>query len=419
MAHKTTNEENYSGITEEGFEAYSVAFNEITQFVRDNRGTKLDLTIRFEDFLEVRNQFSKVLEELCGLELPEKSLMLRLPIGLTHFEDEKLSGKYPFSEVENSLQTKLSFIYKIVLPPTFKQAIRFEKRGVLLVVPSTLNYIVAQDFSRGEAVWNNGKNGYETYAVEQKYVELNEYTFVFDNITASYKSAFDAEPLASSPAPVACAPKICAPNAISPDHILCGKLNKGLGEGDKVTKEEIDTIFATVQDRTEIDAAVFAPPAVFINKPFVIHIVIVHHKDFDEICTQYTTLSDKSAKQGNKSIRFAIPASAKIDINLVLKKARSAEIVHSETISKTWKNQNIEEDFRVIIPQSYSETQVSADVEILVNGEPACKMLFEIGVVKTCNEILNNFVNFLNTLEGKRIIATVSCIAGVVKGVLS
>ena len=63
------------------------------------------------------------------------------------------------------------------------------------------------------------------------------------------------------------------------------------------------------------------------------------------------------------------------------------------------------------------ETQVSADVEILVNGEPACKMLFEIGVVKTCNEILNNFVNFLNTLEGKRIIATVSCIAGFVKGV--
>ena len=77
------------------------------------------------------------------------------------------------------------------------------------------------------------------------------------------------------------------------------------------------------------------------------------------------------------------------------------------------------QDFRVTIPQSYSETQLSGDVEILVNGESACKMLFEIGVTKICNKILNNFVNFLNTSEGKRIIATVSCIAGVVKGVLS
>lgn len=415
MAHKTTNEENYSGITEEGFEAYSVAFNEITQFVRDNRGTKLDLTIRFEDFLEVRNQFSKVLEELCGLELPEKSLMLRLPIGLTHFEDEKLSGKYPFSEVENSLQTKLSFIYKIVLPTTFDQAIRFERNGTALVVPSTLRYVVGRDFQTNEEIWSDGKNGYETYTVKQNYAELNEYAFVFENSVQFKRSA----------------PDLNVAEVIETVHDKCISNEEGdfakyfdrssvKSENLKLPREYTEEIIMARYSPFKIeavDAAVFAPPAVFINKPFVIHIVIVHHKDFDEICTQYTTLSDKSAKQGNKSIRFAIPASAKIDINLVLKKARSAEIVHSETISKTWKNQNIEEDFRVIIPQSYSETQVSADVEILVNGEPACKMLFEIGVVKTCNEILNNFVNFLNTLEGKRIIATVSCIAGFVKGV--
>ena len=383
MAHKTTNEENYAGISEIGFEAYTVAFDEITQFVRENLEKKLDVTIRFEDFLAVRNHFSIVLENLYELGLSEKSLILRLPIGLTHFEDEKLSGKYPFEEFENSLRIKLSFIYKIVLPTTFTQAIRFERNGTALVVPSTLNYVVGYDFQTNEKIWNDGKNGYETYTVEEKYAELNEYAFVFDNSVLFKRSAPD------------------------------------LNVAEVIAEMHEGTIMARYSPfKSEaVDAAVFAPPAVFINKPFVIHIVIVHQKDFDKICAQYTTLSDKPVKPGKKAIRLTIPASAKIDISLVLKKARSAEIVHSETISKTWKNQNIEEDFRVVIPQSYSENQVSADVEILVNGEPACKMLFEIGVVKTCNEILNNFVNFLNTLEGKRIITAVSCIAGFVKGV--
>ena len=64
MVHKTTDEENYSGIIEDGFEAYTVAFDEIASFVKENREKKLDLTIRMEDFFKTKYEFSKVLENL-------------------------------------------------------------------------------------------------------------------------------------------------------------------------------------------------------------------------------------------------------------------------------------------------------------------------------------------------------------------
>ncbi len=407
MVHKTNDEENYSGIIEDGFEAYNVAFDEIVSFVKENREKKLDLMIRFEDFLVVKMQLSTVLENLCGLELPEKSLILRLPIGLTHFEDEDLSGKYPFSEFEQSKQVKLSFIYKIVLPPTFNQLIRFEKKGITLVVPSTLNYVVGQDFSSGEALWSNGKNGYETYPVEQKFVELNEYAFVFDNIASSYESDFDTKNFSSPMAtPVACVPQPYRAKAAIRDHILCGKLSREINRDNKVTKEEKNAIFTAEQERRKIEAAVFAPPAIGVNKTFFIQVAIYQHKDFIEIKTKHGLFKDMSKLHKNKTVRLKIPKKANISIKLTLKDPKNKFVLEKEYSTK-WENISIEKDFDTKIPEMPSERQVLGNVEILINGKSSCEMQFAIIVFPEFSEALNSIKGFLNSPLGKTIMAVV------------
>ena len=74
--YKTKDEENYSRIVFEEFESYTVAVDELCKFVEQNRGERLDLTIRIEDFIFVSICFSKLLKDLYGLGLPEKSIIV-------------------------------------------------------------------------------------------------------------------------------------------------------------------------------------------------------------------------------------------------------------------------------------------------------------------------------------------------------
>ena len=394
MAHKTTDEENYSGIIENGFEAYTVAFDEITSFVKENGEKKLDLTIRMEDFFEVKTQFSTVLKSLCGLGLPEKSLILRLPIGLTHFEDEELEGKYPFSEFEQSQHLSLSFIHKIVLPTTFNQSIRFDKKGVAIVVPSTLIYVVGRNFQTNEDIWSDEKKGYETYTVEKKYIELNEYRVVFDNI-ACFKSAES---------------NLNVVEAIETVHDKFISDDERLEIPREHTEEMImarysplkkEKTVATNNSTESVDAAVFASPAVIVNTPFIIHVAIFHHKDFDEIYANYTTLSDKSEKHANKTVSSKISENAKIDIKVGLKDSKGNNIGLVLKRSKKWIEMNIEEDFTLTIPLTYIHTSILGEAEILVNGEPACKMVFKFAVGTIFSEGFKILNDFLSTPTGK------------------
>lgn len=452
MVHKTTDEENYSGIIEDGFEAYTVAFDEIASFVKENREKKLDLTIRMEDFFKTKYEFSKVLENLYELGFSEKSIILRLPIGLTHFEDEKLSGKNLFSEFEDRLNVKLSFIYKIVLPTTFSQEIFFNRNGVALVVPSTLHYFIGRNFQTNEEIWSNGKNGYETYVVEQKYLELNEYAFVFDNIGTSYESDFESDEIGgnsqsysetagssdddvnenmsedygvefdeisddeaytsdSISSPAACPPMSSMPPSATPmahtphfyatkvahsDHIYQGKLNRGINKNNKATQGRKECYFATEQKRTKIKTAVFAPPLIKYGEFFTIHVLICHHKDFKEICVRYNRQSDKTKKVGDKEFKLVIPESAKIDIKASLKDLQINNIVSEDKVSKIWENSTIDEDLRLKVPAGYSFPKINGEVEILINKKSACKMTFDLAVLRDsgkCNEILKKFID--------------------------
>lgn len=419
MVYKTTELENYSKVIENEFETYTVPFDEIIDFVKQNREKKLDLTIPMEDFLKTRNTFSKILENLSELGMPEKSLILRLPLGLTRFDDEKLSGKYPFSKFKNLLKVKLSFIYKIVLPPTFNQAIHFEKNGIPLVVPSALNYVVAQDFSTGEPVWNDGNNGYETYTVEQKYLELNEYAFVFDNIAVSYESEPNSAltDISVTAAPCEFESMLTysptahfAPSAEKSElsgHVFQGRIRKRVKNREsKICKRNAVTA-NTVQDSMKIEAAVFAPPAVTVNIPFIIYVAIFHHKDFDEIKADFTCCSDKPEFKGNKTIKLKISKKAQIDIKLTLKKTKTRETVFEETHSQKWENITIKEDFEIVIPKTYVHNSILGEVEILVNGEPSCKFLFNFAVGTLLKEGFKILQSFLNSPTGKVLIAVV------------
>lgn len=381
MVHKTTADENYSGINEDGFETYTVAFDEIVSFIKKNHGKKIDLTIRFEDFFAVKKKFSIVLESLCGLGLPEKSLILRLPIGLTHFEDKKLSEKCPFLEFKQSPHFSLAFIHKIVLPPTFNQSIIFDKKGVALVVPSTLTYVVGQNSQTNEVVWSDGKNGYETYTVEQKYIELNEYSFLFDNIAYLKNSTHNVHGKFISGEK-----RLKIPRVHTEERTMA-RYSPFKKERNTAAKNNIESV----------DTVVFAPPAVKFDEPFFIHVVISYHEDFAKICAKYSSIGN-SKLQNQKTVKIKIPKNAKIGIKLALKNSANNKIVFLEERSKIWEESPIDEDFIFKIPLSYVHKSILGSVEIVVNDNSVCKMSFKLAVGTVLNDGFKILLNILQNI---------------------
>lgn len=86
MAHKTTIEENYAKMTEDGFEQWTVEWNEFFDFLKEHKDDKIDVTIDKNSLADMKNYLSEndYLEEY---EKTDGTLIIRLPEGLITVPD--------------------------------------------------------------------------------------------------------------------------------------------------------------------------------------------------------------------------------------------------------------------------------------------------------------------------------------------